>query len=166
MTQLRFEPVDASAAPVLSNLFEHYLYDMAEWFGFDSHEDGLYHYPAHICWEDGRQMYFAYADGLPIGFARVGSAADWTGDAAARDLQEFFVMRRYRRQGVGRVFAEHVWKAHPGAWLVRVFRGNRPALPFWRAAIAAYTDGAYREEERAVEERVWSFFTFVSTAPS
>lgn len=163
---VRFERVEATAAPVLENLFEHYLYDMAEWFGFDTHEDGLYHYPAQASWEDGREMHFAYAGALPVGFARVGSAADWIGDPAARDLQEFFVMRRYRRQGLGRAFATHVFGCYPGAWLVRVFRGNRPALPFWREAISAYTGGELAEAERTVDDKVWSFFTFVSRPPS
>ena len=156
--------VDRSQDPVLRNLFEHYLHDMAEWFQFDYGPEGSYSYATEAYWDHGVEAYFAYAGEIPIGFGLVGSAAAFTGDADAKDLDEFFVARRYRRNGLGRELAHHLWNAYPGRWLVRVFQGNLPALPFWRGAIAGYTNGEYREEVRTVRERQWSYFTFDNSA--
>jgi hypothetical protein len=53
-----------------------------------------------------------------------------------------------------------------GRWLVRVFQGNLPALPFWRGAIAEYSDHAFREDVRIIRDRPWSYFTFDNSARS
>ena len=99
---------------------------------------------------------------MPIAFAVVGSAQAFISDVDAKDLDEFFVVRRYRRSGVGRDLAQQIWDAYPGPWLVRVFQGNVPALPFWRSAIADYTNHAYVEDVRTVRDRPWSYFTFTT----
>ena len=155
--------VDSSADLVLRNLFEHYLHDMAQWFEFDTELDGRYSYPTNEVWEKGYDVYFAYAESMPIGFGLVGSAESWTGNAAMRDMDEFFVIRRYRRHGVGATFANHLWDQYPGDWLVRVLQGNLPAMPFWRGIIAARTENAFREEVCTSNQRLWSYFTFKST---
>jgi predicted acetyltransferase len=152
--------VDRSQAPVVDNLLELYCHDMAEWFLVDAHEDGRYAYPAEEVWNDGVDVYLARLDRVPIGFALVGSAEPYVGDPSVKDLDEFFIVRRHRRGGLGQALATHVWNAYPGQWLVRVFQGNRPALPFWRAAIGRYTGGGYSEEERDVNGRRWSYFRF------
>jgi len=159
-TNFKVNRVDRSSDEVLANLFEHYMHDMAEWFDFDTKTDGRYAYPTDTIWDRGLDVFFAYAGAIPIGFALVGSAAAWIGDAAARDLHEFFVIRRYRRNGVGRALADHVWHRYPGPWLVRVYQGNSPAVPFWRSAVAAYTGARYREEARTIDGRRWSYFSF------
>ena len=38
------------------------------------------------------------------------------------DVAEFFVLRRYRRSGVGRSAAFLIWKHFPGTWTVRRVR--------------------------------------------
>ena len=156
--------VDRSHDSTLQNLFEHYLHDMAEWFQFDYAPDGRYAHDPAIYRNNGAEVWFAYVGDVPIGFALVGSADAFLDEAGAKDLDEFFVVRRYRRSGVGRDFARRVWDAYRGRWLVRVFQGNVPALPFWRGAIAEYTDRAFNEDVRTVRDRQWSYFTFDNSA--
>lgn len=152
--------VDRSHDPILRNLLELYVHDMAEWFKFESGKDGRYGYATEKFWGDDHAVYLAYAGPIPIGFGLIGPAESNTGDPGVKDLDEFFIVRRHRRSGVGRVVAAHIWDANPGGWLVRVYQGNRPALPFWRGAIADYTKGEYQEEVRVVGDRLWSYFTF------
>ena len=154
------EQVDDSADTVLSNLFEHYLHDMAQWFGFDSHTDGAYHFPTETVWQDGYHVYLLYSKDIPVGFALVGDANEHLGRSCVHDMDEFFVARRHRRAGVGRAFATHLWNRYPGEWLVRVFQHNVPAMPFWRVTIAAYTEGKFEEDARTVNDLPWSYFTF------
>ena len=156
--------VDRSHDPILRNLLEFYLHDMAEWFEFESGEDGRYTYATEKFWGDDHDVYFAYAGSIPIGFGLVGPAEPYTDSPETKDLEEFFVVRRHRRSGVGRAVAAHIWDANPGGWLVRVYQGNLPALPFWRGAIADYTRGEFGEEVRAVGDRSWSYFTFNTRA--
>lgn len=157
--------VDRSQEKVVHNLLEHYCYDMAEWFLLDANEEGNYAYPPEKVWNDDVHVYVAYLGRIPVGFALVGSATGYVGDANAKDLDEFFVVRRHRRSGIGQVLAERVWRLYPGPWLVRVFQGNVPALPFWRRTISAYTGGEFREEVRQVSDRAWSYFTFDRNPP-
>lgn len=151
----------AGFAPVLGNLFEHYLHDMAEWFEFDSNADGSYDYPASACWADDGAVFVPYSGAVPIGFAVVTRATSSVA-TECRDIKEFFVVRRYRHNGVAEALAHHVWDRYPGPWLVRVFQGNRPALPFWRRTIDAYTAGRYREDSREANKKTWSYFSFRS----
>lgn len=160
-TPVHFVRVDRSSDEVLANLFEHYLHDMAEWFHFDTGTNGAYAYPTGQVWDKGCNVFMAFCDRTPVGFALVDDAGSRVPGTSARDLKEFFVVRRHRRSGVGEAFAEHVWDQFPGPWLVRVYRGNLPALPFWRTVIDRYTGGRFHELEHIGDDgRAWSYFTF------
>lgn len=151
------EIAERSAAGVLENLFEFYLHDMAEWFKFDQLPDGSYTQSTERYWQDGRYVYLLYAADIPVGFALVGPADTLP---HTTDMNEFFVVRRHRRAGVASEFAEDVWRRHAGNWLVRVYRANEPALPFWRKTIARFTNGNFVEETHQAEQQTWSYFTF------
>jgi predicted acetyltransferase len=147
---------------VLRNLFQYYLHDMAEWFDVDAQADGSYLYDTSSIWAKGYDAYLAKVGDSPAGFALVGSTAERLGDIGAHDIHEFFVIRRFRRNGFGQTLAMLVWNERPGKWLVRVLEANAPAVLFWRTAIASHSDGSYEEEGRTVNGRAWRFFRFVS----
>ncbi len=86
---------------VLRNLFEHYIHDMAEWFDIDTRADGSYSYNTSAIWADGCAVYLARIGDRIAGFAIAGSADEWLGAGDVRDVREFFVIRRFRRNGVG-----------------------------------------------------------------
>lgn len=147
---------------LLRNLFEHYCHDMSQWFDFDTRADGSYSHDTAAIWANEYGAYKAKVGSSIAGFALIGSAVDWLGDASARDVREFFVLRRFRRRGVGQRMAALLWNEHPGKWLVRVLEANAPAVLFWRAAISDYSLGSFREEKRVVGGMPWRFFRFVS----
>jgi predicted acetyltransferase len=157
---MNIQVVDESSVGVLANLLGYYLHDMAEWFRFDANADGSYRYPTAGLWDGDRRVYLAYVDDIPVGFALVDAGDAYVKRPGSKDLHEFFVVRRHRGTGLGRQLAERVWSDHPGPWVVRVFHGNLPALPFWRSVIGTYTDGRYQEEPRRVGDRNWSYFVF------
>ena len=147
---------------LLRNLFEHYIHDLAEWFEIDTKADGSYSYDTSLVWKSGCDAYLAKVGNSIAGFAVVGSAVEWLGDIGAHDVQEFFVIRRFRRNGIGQRMATLLWDEHPGEWLVRVLELNAPAVAFWRSAISSYSGGSHAEEGRMVNGRPWRFFRFVS----
>ncbi len=148
---------------LLRNLFEHYCYDMSEFFEVDAGADGSYSYDTGSIWATNYEVYVVKAGGSIAGFALIGVADEWLGTTGTHDIHEFFVMRRFRRCGLGRRMAAFLWNTHAGEWLVRVFEANSPAVSFWRAAVSHYSSGLYREERRVVNGRAWRFFRFVST---
>jgi predicted acetyltransferase len=152
--------VDHSHEVVMRNLLELYCHDMAEWFLFDANEVGLYSYASEKVWANDIDVFLAYAGAVPVGFALVASAAAFVRDPDAKDMEEFFVVRRHRRSGLGQALATHVWDLYPGRWLIRVYQGNLPAVPFWRGIITRYTHGNFTEEVRRVSDRPWSYFSF------
>ena len=157
---LQLHRIDRSEEAVLRRLLGDYCHDMAEWFALDLEADGTYPYPVETLWADACHVHLATIHRAPVGFAIVEDASCGTAASGVRDLKEFFVVRRHRRAGLGRALASAVWNEYPGGWLVRVFHGNRPALPFWRAAIGAYTEDHFAEEVRNLDGRDWSYFSF------
>jgi len=152
--------IGPEADVVLRNLLEFYVHDMTEWFEIDTKADGSFSYDTSLIRKDGGEAYLAKVGESIAGFALVGSADEWLKDA--HDVREFFVLRRFRRSGVGRKMATLVWNKYPGEWLVRVLELNVPAVSFWRAAVADHSGGSYQEEARIVNGQPWRFFRFVS----
>jgi predicted acetyltransferase len=140
---------------LLRNLFEHYCHDMSEWFEIDTGADGRYAHDTSSVWRDGHDVYLARVGDSIAGFALIGSGNEWVGEIGAHDVHEFFIMRRFRRRGVGQSMTTFLWNEHLGEWLVRVLEANTPALLFWRNAISRYSVGSYREEQRIVNGRPW-----------
>ena len=122
---------------VQAHLIELYEYDFSEFENSDVNAYGLYGYSyLDYYWtEKGRYAYFIKADGKLAGFAMVCGYCYVSKDRETRFLSEFFVMRKYRRQGVGKYAAGEVLKKHPGKWELTVHPNNRVSQKFWKAVI-------------------------------
>jgi predicted acetyltransferase len=70
-------------------------------------------------------------------------------------MGEFFIVRKYRGNGVGRSAAEFLFSSHPGSWEAAVARKNTPALQFWRKIIRSSPD-ASQIEEMDVQNAHWN----------
>ena len=148
-------PASIDQQPTLANLLELYLHDFTEFDDNDVGDDGRFGYaglPEY--WRDERRHPFLIrADGHWAGFALVRRQSHFTGDENVADMTEFFVMRKYRRHGVGGEAARQVFALFPGRWEVRVMAANTPAQPFWRRTIDAHTAGSF--EERWSDDEKW-----------
>jgi predicted acetyltransferase len=89
-------------------------------------------------------------DGVLAGFALVRDEA-WLAGAGTREVSEFFVLRRYRRRGVGEHVTRRLFDRFPGRWEVVQLASNLDAQAFWRAVIGRYTGGAFEDDERRTE---------------
>src|SRR4029453_7742953 len=69
-------------------------------------------------------------------------------ETTEREVAEFFVVRRWRRQGVGQEVAMTMFRRHPGRWLVAHDAANLPAARFWPATIRAAADGEVTVSEK------------------
>jgi len=82
----------------------------------------------------GGEQWDVEADGTfgSRGFALVGDQAP-RGDAGVREISEFFVLRKYRRRGVGSYVARTLFSRFAGRWEVAELAWNVLAQRFWRA---------------------------------
>lgn len=102
--------------------------------------DGRYGYPRlPLYWSepDRRFAFVIRADGQVAGFVLATWGSPAAEDPEVLDVAEFFVLRRYRRRGVGQRAARLLWRRLPGRWTVRVAEGNRGGLAFWEDVLAA-----------------------------
>jgi predicted acetyltransferase len=156
-TPPRVEVIDATHASykqVLAHLFELYVYDFSEYTGADVHPSGSYEVIERDYWNDAfPHRYIAHVDGKIAGFALVRRGSPLDDDAGATYMEEFFVLRKYRRRGVGARLAQHVFGLFPGRWQVAVLHNNTPAQGFWRNTIGAISSGRYDERENVGEWR-------------
>jgi len=159
----------AADAPLLANLLELYIHDLSEVFALETDDQGRFGYDRlPLYWEEteGRFPFLIRRGARVVGFALAMRGSPASENPDDLDLQEFFVLRRYRRMGVGREAARLLWNRLPGRWIVRVSRGNRVALRFWSATIAEYTGGAQSEYTRPGDPHPWQVFAFDSVESS
>ena len=149
---------------IIRNLSELYLHDFSELEDKDVNEHGLYDYDdLDLFWLDERRHAFlARTNGKIAGFALVkqGSYNERAGqdDEELVDMIDFFVLRKYRRRGVGWEMARYCFMDVPGRWQVRTDTYNPVALAFWRSAVDRFTRGAYE----TLSEGTGVTFYFVS----
>ncbi len=140
-------PATEADKPVLRHLMEPYRHDFSEWDGSDVDEQGLfgYDYLDRYWTEPDRHPFLIRADGKLAGFVLLGRRSHLVPQGQAMVVAEFFVMRKYRRRGVGRQAATAAFDRFAGAWEVAQMAENVGAQAFWREVIGAYTGGRYVE---------------------
>ena len=143
----------AAEKSTIANLMQLYLHDFSEFaaVGSDHGEvgaDGRFPYERlDSYWhEDSRFPFTIRADGRLAGFALVNC---WSALNRPLDqsVAEFFVLRKYRRLGVGSRAAKALLERFAGQWEVPVARCNQPALTFWRSTASTAAGGAVEECE-------------------
>ena len=146
--------------PIVERLLQLYIYDFLELAGIGSPHGRVdaeerFAYPRlDLYWsEEGRQAFLLRVDGELAGFVLLNRWSP-SGEVVDRSIAEFFVMRKYRRGGIGTRMAHRVLRAQPGIWEIAVAGYNVPALAFWRRAIADL--GLAEVEERRGDGKRWS----------
>ena len=134
---------------IIRNLTELYFHDFSEFEKKEVNEHGLFDYDdLDLFWlEQNRHAFLARYQGKIAGFALIKQGfyheRNEQYDENLVDIVDFFVMRRYRRNGVGRVMARYCFEAVRGNWQVRTDEPNVAAFAFWRSVIAQFTGDQY-----------------------
>jgi predicted acetyltransferase len=159
-------PATRDQEPVLANLLELYAHDFSELIGLQLQSDGRFGYPSlPLYWQEERRYPFLVTvEGRLAGFVLVAGGSRTSGDPDVWDMAEFFIVRGYRRRGIGAAVAQEVWARFPGSWEVRVRDINKPAHAFWRTAISQFTGSDAPEADFQQGEKRWWVFSF--NAPS
>ncbi len=133
-------PASVEQKAILANLLELYMYDFCEFVDLEIGPDGRFGYSdLDIYWtEPARHPFLVYVDTRLAGFTLIDGLPRGAPGVTVWDVAEFFILRRYRRTGIGTQVAHQVWKRFPGRWEVRVIVSNEPAYRFWGRAIKSF----------------------------
>lgn len=166
ITETSLEAATPADHTLLSNLLELYLHDLSASFPIvELGPEGRFGYPELPRYWSEPERRFAFlvrSGGKVLGFALATRGSPVVSDPRVHDVAEFFVLRRYRRSGVGRAAAGLLWQRFPGPWTVRVSDGVPGALRFWSAAVAGFTAGACTRTRRPGRFHEWTVFHFES----
>ncbi len=150
-------PVSAAKRTILANLLQLYLYDWSELgrgtpgalparFAHVGDDGRFAEYPLDPYFlEVGNHPLFIRHEEQLAGFALVRTQRGRLGGGEIFDMAEFFILRTYRRLGVGLAAARLVFDRFEGPWEVRQRHGNEGATAFWRRAIEVHTGGDFVE---------------------
>jgi aminoglycoside 6'-N-acetyltransferase I len=152
-------PATRAHRAILRNLFELYAHDFSEMTGADVDEQGAFTPRDFLAgWWDRHagafHPFLLQIDAVWAGFAFVEVGSYVAPDSHRHWLmEEFFVLRKFRRQGHGRWFARELIARFPGAWEIGQIPENIAATDFWRRVLR--DDLRVQFEEQVVDNARW-----------
>ena len=147
---------------IIDNLLQLYVYDFSASLGIDVEDDGRFPW-------DGLEEYWSKNSLYPFlfkantklaGFALIQHESVVTGDPNVWDMEDFFVVEKYRRSGIGRAVMTHLFREFVGRWEIRVLNGNDRALGFWRHVISAQCANTVEPATTLINSRSFDVFSF------
>lgn len=150
----------ASEQAIVARLMQLYQHDFSEfarvdqsWGDVDDHGLFSYIYLDSQWTEERRKPFLFRVNDRLAGFAFIN---DWSASGRAVDwcMSEFFVMRKYRRCGIGQDAADQIIRGHPGVWEIPIASYNLPAAAFWKNVVACLAN--HNVEELTGDRVRWS----------
>jgi len=124
----------AEQLPLIRNLYQFYAYESSDWELEDVEADGRFYvhdpYLALYWQRAGWSAKLILLDGFIAGFLLLERS-----EIAGVDAQEFadlFLLKKYRRQGIGRALVEQVILASQQPWVISFYPQDPLAVPFWQ----------------------------------
>ncbi len=132
---------------VIKNLMQFYVYDFSEYIGCDVEKNGLFEEYTGLddYWKEqnDRFPYIIIKEEKYLGFVLVRLIK--SPERTYFSIAEFFILKKYRRQGIGKMIALQIFNLHRGQWEVFQKESNKPAQAFWSDVISEYTGGKFIE---------------------
>jgi predicted acetyltransferase len=132
---------------VIQHLMQFYIYDFSEYVNLDVEKNGLFAaYPdLNDYWEKGNNKfpYIIKKNDNYAGFVLVKLIGPKERNLFS--IAEFFILKKYRLEGIGKAVAIEIFNLHKGQWEVYQKESNKPAQLFWNKVISGYTNGQFTE---------------------
>ncbi|MBV9769890.1 MAG: GNAT family N-acetyltransferase, partial [Bryobacterales bacterium] len=157
-------PATHNQEPILANLLELYAHDFSEFHDLELGVDGRFGYKElALYWrEPNRHPFLVSVNGKLAGLVLVKRSSETARRKNTWDMAEFFVVRGYRRRGIGTRIAHEVWRRFQGPWQVRVMDSNHSAHQFWSRAISAFVGEPVHPVPVQKDGECWHIFSFES----
>ncbi|MDR1180196.1 MAG: GNAT family N-acetyltransferase [Spirochaetales bacterium] len=135
---------------ILKNLSEKYSYEISQYLENDVNALGLYNYwddfdfDFDYYWSQKKwRPYFIKVDKKLAGFVLITNEKRFSNNTKYF-LQDFFVMYKYRRMGVGTYILEIIFEKFKGKWELLCHHKNNPARIFWRKNIKRFSNNNFK----------------------
>jgi predicted acetyltransferase len=160
LSRVSLERGEAHRRVALDNLVQLYIHDFNDFLAPDRKigpgEDGRFADVLKLdqYWTDAdRAVWFIRCGGALAGFALLNRTSH-CGRSVDYNMGEYFIVRTFRRDGVGAQAAVDLINMHAGQWEIAVGVRNLPALRFWPRVVAAAD--ASDVETLAGDGEVWT----------
>ncbi|MGL5999451.1 MAG: GNAT family N-acetyltransferase [Pseudomonas proteolytica] len=124
-------------AELIRNLYQFYAYESSDWEQEDVEQDGrFYIHEEHLSryWQEPQwSANLLLVDGYIAGFLLI-ERSELPG-INALELADLFILKRYRRKGIGRALATQVLTSGEADWLVRFYDQDEASQAFWRSVL-------------------------------
>lgn len=125
-------------------IFKEYLNKIGHFYEIKDHESwcevALKNLNRYLV-ENNRYIYIIKKSESIFGFALINKHLRFNNDGLA--VAEFYIQKKYKTKGYGRMLAEYVFNQSPGSWECAVSLKNNSAQEFWKKVISLYTYGKY-----------------------
>jgi predicted acetyltransferase len=134
---------------VLENLMALFLHDLSEYaddIKIDS--TGLHRFDVLDLFfeKEGLTPFFIQTEGEIIGFILIQSGPYSNPEHADYVLNSFFILRKYRRRGIGIAVASKFFELYPGRYCCGQLKSNIPAVQFWKKVYAKHNLNVFELE--------------------
>ena len=138
MGQVTLRPVGMDERETLDRLYQLYRHDLSEFSGQGIGANGRYPSTDLSRYLEDATFgaYFVMVGGALAGLVLVHFASHTYDDEAVSNLDDFFVLRAHRRQGVGTRAARALFSSRPGLWQINKKVCNTAAVGFWRQVLS------------------------------
>jgi predicted acetyltransferase len=134
---LELIPASSEHLPLLGNLYQFYAYESSDWEQEDVEIDGRFYVSEaylQLYWQrPDWSAQIILLDGFIAGFLLI-ERSDVPG-VNALEFADLFILKKYRRQGIGRALVEQVIIASGRPWLVSYYQQDPLAVPFWQTLL-------------------------------
>lgn len=122
---------------LIRNLYQFYAYESSDWEQEDVEADGrFYIHEEHLAryWQEPQwSANLLLVDGFIAGFLLI-ERSELSG-LDALELADLFILKRYRRKGIGSALATQLLSSGESDWLVRFYNQDETAQAFWRTVL-------------------------------
>ncbi len=137
---------------IFFNLLDKYNFELSQYELTDTNPDGLYdndRFKKYLT----NERFFAelfFAEKIPVGLAAYSIYYSAGKKIFVNSLNEFFILHKYRRCGVGKFLVQKIFSAHNGFWKIEIHPSNVTAQMFWKNVVASYSNGNYKIEDNGI----------------
>ncbi|WDV47391.1 GNAT family N-acetyltransferase [Clostridiaceae bacterium M8S5] len=139
---------------IIMNLYPLYLHDLSHYNKEDVNEKGKYEYDEiNLYWQkDNMHPLLIKVNDCIAGFVLLTERV-YVRKGCDYCIQEFFVLRRYRKVGIGQKVFKELIKQFKGRYCLLVLKENVTALKFWtnnyKINDIKYEEGDFEKDNKA-----------------
>lgn len=135
--QIELLPTTADQQALIANLLQFYAYESSDWEQEDIEVDGrFYIHEPHLklYWQEPDwSANLVLVDGFIAGFLLI-ERSELPG-VAALEFADLFILKKYRRLGIGQALVEQVIVAGGGNWVISFYEQDSQARQFWHTVL-------------------------------